>query len=158
MGPQNLILYPCPPFNVQWPPRGPLGPRLGTPALILHVIFQLETISKDMTVAQYSTITWGLEIRVESEKTADSSCVVTNKAKGWSHRQFNLDKVFFYIYDSVFTGERSEGSFFSWMYRVSQKKVIIFIVNNCFRFQDTSYYFKVSNHLKKEVLHVLFDA
>ena len=31
MAPQNSILYPWPPFNVLFPPGGPLGPRLGTP-------------------------------------------------------------------------------------------------------------------------------
>ena len=33
MAHQNSILYPWPPTNVPWPPGGPLGPRLGTPAI-----------------------------------------------------------------------------------------------------------------------------
>ena len=41
------------------------------------------------------------------------------------------------------------------IYRVSQKKDTILIVNNCFRFQDTNFYFKP---FKKEVSHFLFDV
>ena len=40
MAPQNSILYPWPPFNVPWPPGGPLGPRLGTPGLESPILTQ----------------------------------------------------------------------------------------------------------------------
>ena len=36
MAPQNSIFYLWPPFNVPWPPGGPLGTRLGTPELHLQ--------------------------------------------------------------------------------------------------------------------------